>query len=126
LSAASTPREATAAFHDWHKLVKHPKTCEVCGAETLPDEPPIHNRTCSQRVPSHVCLCNTTEEGWRPCPPSLCERPDHDHATGEDVYDRMGRYHAALYRIAAGRRPDGTYNLSREACEQIAKEALDG
>ena len=51
--------------------------------------------------------------------------PIRGAATPEsDVYDRMGRYHAALYRIAAGPRPDGTYNLSREACEQIAKEAL--
>lgn len=31
----------------------------------------------------------------------------------------------ALHKIAAPRRPDGTYNLSREACEQIAREALD-
>lgn len=30
----------------------------------------------------------------------------------------------ALDRIAASKRPDGTYNLCREACEQIAKEAL--
>jgi hypothetical protein len=26
--------------------------------------------------------------------------------------------------VAVGRRPDGTYNLSREACEQLAQEAL--
>lgn len=30
----------------------------------------------------------------------------------------------ALSKIAAPKRPDGTYNLSREACEQIAREAL--
>lgn len=30
----------------------------------------------------------------------------------------------ALERIAAEKRPDGTYNLGREACEQIAREAL--
>jgi hypothetical protein len=30
----------------------------------------------------------------------------------------------ALRLIAAPPRPDGTYNLSREACEQIAREAL--
>ena len=28
----------------------------------------------------HGCMCDTTEEGWRPCPTSLCERPDHDHS----------------------------------------------
>lgn len=95
-----------------------------------------------------LCACETIEEGWRPCPTSLCERPDHKHdgvcpecgaetlpgerpahnrqcsQRPEDVYDEMGRYYAALYRIASGPRPDGTYNLSREACEQIAKEAL--
>ena len=36
------------------------------------------------------------------------------------------RYRAALERIAAPKRPDGTYNLSREACEQIAANALRG
>ena len=25
------------------------------------------------------CYCDTIEEGWRPCPPSLCEREDHVH-----------------------------------------------
>lgn len=30
------------------------------------------------------CKCfaydaDTGEEGWRPCPPELCERADHDH-----------------------------------------------
>jgi hypothetical protein len=34
------------------------------------------------------------------------------------------RYREALEKIAAGERPDGTYNLSREACEQIARAAL--
>jgi hypothetical protein len=31
----------------------------------------------------------------------------------------------ALERIATPKRPDGTYNLGREACEQVAREALD-
>ena len=39
--------------------------------------------------------------------------------------DVCHRYDAALVRISAGPRPDGTYNLSREACEQLAREALD-
>jgi hypothetical protein len=26
-------------------------------------------------------MCETVEEGWRPCPESLCERADHDHGT---------------------------------------------
>ena len=34
------------------------------------------------------------------------------------------RYEDALEQIAAPVRPDGTYNLSREACEEIAREAL--
>lgn len=34
------------------------------------------------------------------------------------------RLRAALEQIAAASRPDGTYNLSREVCEQIAREAL--
>lgn len=39
---------------------------------------------------------------------------------------RCEELEGALRRIAAGPRPDGTYNLSREACERIAREALDG
>ena len=31
----------------------------------------------------------------------------------------------ALEKIAVAARPDGTYNLSREACERIAREALE-
>ena len=42
-----------------------------------------------------------------------------------DAVRREQRLRAVLERIAASARPDGTYNLSREACEQIAKEALD-
>jgi hypothetical protein len=38
---------------------------------------------------------------------------------------RAAHLEEALSRIAAPVRPDGTYNLGREACEQIAKEALD-
>ena len=37
---------------------------------------------------------------------------------------RCEELEGVLRRIAAPRRPDGTYNLSREACEQIAREAL--
>jgi len=33
-------------------------------------------------------------------------------------------YKSALELISAGVRPDGTYNRSREACEQLANEAL--
>ena len=35
-----------------------------------------------------------------------------------------GRMRKALELIAAARRPDGTWNLDREACQQIALEAL--
>ena len=36
------------------------------------------------------------------------------------------RLRDALHQIAASVRPDGTYNLGREACESLAKKALDG
>lgn len=35
------------------------------------------------------------------------------------------RLREALELIAMPKRPDGTYNRSREACEQLAKEALE-
>lgn len=31
------------------------------------------------------CFCLTTEGEWRPCPPSLCERDDHDHWAGSPM-----------------------------------------
>ena len=37
--------------------------------DSLPDEPD-----------PDLCMCDTLEEGWRPCPVNLCERPDHDHS----------------------------------------------
>lgn len=37
---------------------------------------------------------------------------------------RCEELEAALERIAAPRRPDGSWNLSREACQEIALEAL--
>lgn len=43
---------------------------------------------------------------------------------GAEAVRREQQLRAVLERIAAGVRPDGTYNLSREACEQLAKEAL--
>jgi len=46
---------------------------------------------------------------------SLAVVPDPDYVL---------RLEAALEKIAAPRRPDGTYNLGREACEQVAREAL--
>lgn len=42
---------------------------------------------------------------------------------GDGVPSRYRLEHA-LEQIAAGKRPDGSYNLSREACEQIARKAL--
>ena len=37
---------------------------------------------------------------------------------------RCEELEGVLMRIASPKRSDGTYNLSREACEQLAKEAL--
>lgn len=37
---------------------------------------------------------------------------------------RVDELESALERIAAGVRNDGSWNLSREACQQIALEAL--
>ena len=37
---------------------------------------------------------------------------------------RAAIFEAALRHIATPRRPDGTYNLCREACESLAQAAL--
>lgn len=40
--------------------------------------------------------------------------------------DTANMFKEALELIAASRRPDGTYNRCREACEIIARETLEG
>jgi L-arabinose isomerase len=48
-----------------------------------------------------------------------------DEFEKEALRRQVARYQQALELIAASERPDGTYNRSREACEQLAREALD-
>lgn len=40
--------------------------------------------------------------------------------------EELSKVRQALELIASPKRPDGTYNRSREACEQLAKAALKG
>jgi hypothetical protein len=64
-----------------HDFVTVP--CPACG------EPLVIGHNCiavtreslfdAHNFASETCACDTTEDGWRPCPPSLCERPDHHH-----------------------------------------------
>lgn len=42
------------------------------------------------------------------------------------LLEENARLREALELIAMPKRPDGTYNRSREACEQLAREALEG
>jgi hypothetical protein len=48
----------------------------------------------------------------------------HDKYDHQILVRENERLRAALELIAAPKRPDGTYNRSREACEQLAREAL--
>lgn len=41
-----------------------------------------------------------------------------------EVTSEYERYRRALEQIAAPKRPDGTYNRCREACELLARQAL--
>lgn len=62
---------------------------------------------------------------------------DSDHKVVHEAYVRslekrfdelvvkLDLTRAALELIAAPKRPDGTYNRCREACELLAKEALE-
>lgn len=75
---------------------------------------------------------------WRELCPACKGYPDQPHnydrtcfgadeeKSAASASPREFHLEAALEKIAAPRRPDGTYNLSREACEQIAREALGG
>jgi len=40
--------------------------------------------------------------------------------------ERIGQLEVALETIATPMRPDGTWNRDREACRQLAQDALDG
>lgn len=52
-------------------------------------------------------------------------RQGHEAGICDGCTQEYWRWNEALNRIAAPKRPDGTYNLSREACEQIAAKALE-
>lgn len=43
-----------------------------------------------------------------------------------DLEAECAKYRQALELIASPKRPDGTYNRDREACEQLARAALSG
>jgi hypothetical protein len=43
----------------------------------------------------------------------------------EDIKSALMIAIAALNLVAAPKRTDGTYNRNREACEQVARQALD-
>lgn len=44
--------------------------------------------------------------------------------TISDLRFRVAQLESVLHWIAMPRRPDGTYNNDREACERLAREAL--
>lgn len=50
------------------------------------------------------------------------------HRLDETIFDlgvKLAKARDVLYQIAAPKRPDGTYNLSREACERLAAKVLE-
>jgi hypothetical protein len=48
-------------------------------------------------------------------------------AEGRDYYrEKSIRLRLVLHLIATPARPDGTWNRDREACRQLAQDALDG
>lgn len=48
----------------------------------------------------------------------------HLNCNLSEVTSEYERYRRALEQIAAPKRPDGTYNRCREACELLARQAL--
>lgn len=68
-------------------------------------------------------LNQLTDHGSQACLDCLEYRRAAMEAT-EEIHDRLLELEDVLWRIAAPARQDGTYNISRERCEQIAKEAL--
>jgi len=62
----------------------------------------------------------TTERLWRH------DFPMDWEVTHKRLVAERDRLRAALELVAMPKRPDGTYNRGREACEQVATEALTG
>lgn len=56
---------------------------------------------------------------------SLRAQLDYARRELEFYRGQYGEFHNVLSLIAAPKRPDGTYNRCREACESLAKQALD-
>lgn len=69
-------------------------------------------------------LNQLTDHGSQKCLDCLEHRRRGMEAT-EELQARIDDLEDALWRIAAPPRQDGTYNISRERCEQIAREALN-
>lgn len=90
--------------------------------------PSGHGGPCSFSGP--VCTCGSESFAGLECvcgASALLREEIERMANGasrDECSPELDRVIAALERIAAPKRPDGTYNLSREACEQIAREAL--
>jgi hypothetical protein len=57
---------------------------------------------------------------------STGEQLEHWRKIAHDAAEMLHRYGSALRIVAVPKRPDGTYNRSREACELLAKDALSG
>jgi hypothetical protein len=55
---------------------------------------------------------------------SLRAQLDYAHRELEFYRGQYGEFHTVLSLIAAPKRADGTYNRCREACENLAKQAL--
>lgn len=54
----------------------------------------------------------------------ICEYCNYAIPGAAELIAERDRYKAALELIATPKRPDGTYNRCRYACEQLASEAL--
>lgn len=57
---------------------------------------------------------------------ALIDLLDTAIAVGNKLAVENARLREALQLIATPKRSDGTYNRSREACEQLARDALEG
>jgi hypothetical protein len=56
--------------------------------------------------------------------PEFCKNLDEMMADHLKNAERIDKCFAALRLIAKPKRPDGTFNLCREACQKLAEEAL--
>lgn len=110
-------------------MEKQNVTCPKCLTEYVPEQPEglfklngYHEAvTYYQPVLDHL---RGENEQFSKQLALLSEQYNNSCKENNDLIKLVSKYESALQQVAVPKRADGTYNRDREACEQLAREAL--